>query len=102
MKKVRYTDKDGRHTLVWLPDTAPDADARMGVPIGPPPLGALKLPKAIDVRLHNELFARGLFTREDVTRNRRDVISALMAALKVDAEAIIGCYSILDGGEETV
>lgn len=98
MRHVVYTDSAGRRTLVWLPDAAPDADAAMGIVVGPPSLERLGLPLGTDVRLHNELFARGLFTKRDVDNNRRDVISALMAALKVDAEMIAQCY--VDSGEE--
>lgn len=99
MKRATYTDKMGRRTWVWLPEKAPDADARMGIPIGPPPLDALGLPAATEVRLHNELYARGLLTIDDVKKDRQSVVGALMAAFKVDAEAIVTCYT--SKGEET-
>lgn len=92
MKRVPYTDAQGRITMVLLPDDVPDNDAYMGVPLGPPALDALGLPESVQTRLHNELFYRGLYNVIDIKRDPQAVASALMAALKVDAETIKSIY----------
>lgn len=60
---------------------------------GPPPLDSLKLPRTLMVRLHNELFVRGLVTAEDVRRRPAEVVAALQAAYRVDASAIYNLYN---------
>lgn len=76
-----------------LPDDADATDAPLGVPIGPPPLDDLGLPEDTAVRLHNELYARGVLTIDDARRHRADLVAALMAALRVDAETIYNIYA---------
>lgn len=93
MREATYTDSCGRKWLVLLPDGAPDSDARMGVPVGPPPLEALGLPEEIEVRLHNQLFDRGLIRRRDLRRRMQDVVGALQAALRVSANRIAALYA---------
>jgi hypothetical protein len=78
--------------MVLLPDTSPDSEAHMGLVVGPPCLDSLGLPKATQTALHNELFNRGLFSVVDVAKNPRDVMGALQAALKIDAERIKNAY----------
>lgn len=75
-----------------LPEGAPDVDAPMGLRLGPPSLEALDLPEDVEVRLHNQLFARGLFTELDVKRRRLDIFGALQAALKVDVRRVAELY----------
>lgn len=92
-RKTVYTDRLGRKTLVILPDDAPDGDAYMGVPIGPPSLDALGLPSKVQTRLHNELFHRQIFSIRDAKQRPNDITGALMAALKLDAATIMSIYS---------
>lgn len=88
-----WTDSEGRKTRVQIPQDAPDSDASKGIVVGPPSVESLSLPQDIGVRLHNQLYARQLFSMSDVRRRRRDVLGALMAALKVDAERIVQLYN---------
>ena len=98
MKRASYEDAKGRRWATLLPDDMPDEDASLGIPLGPPPLEALGLPEDIEVRLHNELFSRGLFTPADVKRRINDVVASLQAALRIDAGLIIGFY--VNGSKE--
>lgn len=92
MRRVTQVDSHGRWTAVWLPDGAPDSDAYMGIPIGPPTLDALNLPEEIQTRLHNELFVRGIYSLRDATLGRQNVMGALMSALKIDVERVTDIY----------
>lgn len=92
MKQASYTDEAGRQISVWLPDTAPESHGPMGVRIGPPDLSPLGLPLETEVRLHNELHARGLLTASQAAIGLDQIRAALMAALKVDALAIAALY----------
>lgn len=75
-----------------LPAGVPDSDADLGIPVGPPPLTALGLPEDTEIRLHNELFHRGLLRAEDLKRHMAEVVAALQAALRVDAGRVAECY----------
>lgn len=88
-----FTDVDGRKWAVTLPDDAPDSDAPLGLLLGPPSLETLGLPLEAEVRLHNELFARRLWTLADVTRRRMDILGALQSAFKVDIGKIVELYT---------
>jgi hypothetical protein len=92
LRKVAYTDTEGRLKVSLLPDKALDIEAPNGVPVGPPSLEELNLPKEIEVRLNNELYNRGIITAQDAVKRRPDVLGALMAALKVDAGQIVDVY----------
>lgn len=92
MKQVTYTDGEGRRWRTELPDGVPDTDASMGMIIGPPPLAPLGLPLEIEVRLHNALHDRELFTLKDVKTRREHIMGAIMSALKVDVQAIVNLY----------
>jgi len=92
MRQVSYEDIKGRLWMVSLPDGMPDNDASMGIPIGPPSLEPLGLPEEVEVRIHNQLFHRRLFTLRDIKMRRRDVFGALQAALKVDTQSIVNLY----------
>ena len=92
-REASYTDSEGRQWAVTLPDHAPDADAPLGIPIGPPSLEALGLPIDVEVRIHNALFSRRLFTYRDVKGRRSRIMGALQAALKVDVVAIGHLYA---------
>lgn len=92
LRNIEFTDTDGRHWLKGLPPGVPDARAPAGVPIGPPSLEALGLPKEIEIRLHNQLYERGIFSERDARQRLQDIHSALMAALRVDAHRILAIY----------
>lgn len=93
MKQAINNLRDGRKQVVLIPDGAPDSHAKMGVLVGPPDLDVLQLPIAIEVRLHNELYNRGLLTRKDVQKRPQELFAALQAALRVDVAAIANLYS---------
>lgn len=103
MRRVSYTDHEGRLRVSMIPEEALDIEAEVGVPIGPPDLSGLKLPLEIEVRLNNELYHRGILDARDALRNRQEIVYALQAALKVDAERIFGMYlgRNLTNGAET-
>ena len=91
-RAVTHTDAEGRMSKVLIPDKAPDSNARYGIPVGPPDLSLLKLPKDTEVRLHNELFNRGILTYADAKKKRNDVVAALQRVLAVDADAIVNAF----------
>lgn len=100
LKAVDWTDEEGRIWRALIPQSVPDADAPRGVPLGPPSLEDLGLPLEQEVRLHNQLHARRLFTIRDVKARRLDVQGALQAALKVDSQRIVNLYLPTDGKKE--
>lgn len=92
MKLVKYTDAAGRQWKTLLPDSAPESEAPRGVPYGPPSLARLGLPLTMEVRLHNGLFERGIFTAADLRGREDEVARACLAAVKLDAIAVMGLY----------
>lgn len=92
LRKVTYTDSEGRKRVSLLPANAGDEEAENGIPVGPPRLDTLELPLEIEVRLNNELFHRGILTGSDALRRRAEVVAALQSALKVDAGRIVDLY----------
>lgn len=94
MRSVQFTDPDGRRFARLIPDNAPDSHASIGIPLGPPDLGPLQLPLAIEVRLNQQLYARGLITPADARGRESEFVAALNAALKVEALAIHRLYMI--------
>lgn len=85
-------ERDGRKYKAQVPDNAPKHLWQAGIIIGPPDLSSLGLPKPIETRLHNELWARNLITARDVKKRVQDVHGALQSALKVDAGTIVSLY----------
>jgi hypothetical protein len=98
MRDVDYTDDEGRSWRVRVPDDCPADRFVEGIPIGPPALASLGLPLAVEVRLHNQLFGRGLLTRRDVLRRPGDVFAALQAAYRVDVQTLQTLYLTEQGG----
>ena len=96
MKRVAYTDRAGRQWATMLPDGKPDSDASTGIPLGPPSLEALKLPKELEVRLHNQLFEREIFTAQDAKRRGKELQAALKVALRVNVARLREVYLIVD------
>ncbi len=98
MKDVDYTDADGRRWRVHAPDGCPPDRYSEGIPVGPPALAALGLPLELEVRLHNVLHARKLFTLRDVLSRPKDVQAALQEALKLDMQRLQTLYRDELGG----
>ncbi len=87
---VDYKDPEGYWWRVRVPQGCEDAS--MGIPIGPPDLTALGLPPDIQRRLHNQLHARGLLTRRDLNGRMKEVVAAVQATYRVDAQAVTALY----------
>lgn len=94
MFETEYVDYEGRKFWIRLPDGAQPDDYQFGLRLGPPDLSQLGLPLAVEVRVHNELYYRRLFHFSDVKRKRQDLVGALMAALKLDADKLLEVYRV--------
>lgn len=92
MMAVKHVATDGRISVVLVPEASPEKTWGAGILVGPPDLSELGLGEEVTVRLHNELFIRGIVRRDDARSNRAQIVAALMATLKVDAERIIQIY----------
>jgi hypothetical protein len=89
--KAVWVDDKGRKWLRQVPVGHED-EAQFGIELGPPDVSGLELPEAILIKLHNELFNRGLITWLDVRQRPQEVQAALQAALKIDTGAIMSLY----------
>ena len=69
-----------------------EADAEIGVPIGPPDTSSLGLSERLDVALNNQLVRRGLITRDDLRGRDRELFAVLQAIFRVDISAIARLY----------
>lgn len=85
-------EKLGKKYKVIVPDDSPSEMWVYGIPVGPPDLSSLGLPPSIEVRLHNELYNRGLIQKIDVQRRMPELVAACMAAFKVDAQILAELY----------
>lgn len=94
LRRVEYRDADGRLSLRLIPAYASDDEALAGVLIGPPLLDGLGLPLDQEVRLNNELYVRGLFTEQDIRRNRALTLAAIMAANRADLERLLEAIQV--------
>jgi hypothetical protein len=83
---------DSKKYKATVPDDAPKNLWNAGIIIGPPDLSGLELPPIIEVRLHNELFNRGLITELDVRKRASEVFAALQSALRVDSTRVLEAY----------
>lgn len=86
-----YEDEDGRWWRVRVP-LGSEGQAAMGIPVGPPDVSSLGLPDAVSIRLHNQLFHRGLFTKVNLRGRSQEVFAAVQAAYKVDSGAVTALY----------
>ena len=94
-REVSYEDESGRKFAALLPPGVPGEEARMGIILGPiADFGDMGLPLALEIRLHNGLFSRRIFTLDDARLHPNEVHGALMAALKVDAVKVIESYRV--------
>lgn len=92
LTRAVYVDDDGRRWAVLVPPGR-EADAALGIVVGPPDLGAMGLPAAVALRLHNELHARGILTLQDARGRPQELYAALQAAYRMDAAALLGLYA---------
>lgn len=92
MRRVTHVDSSGRKIVVEVPDGAPKANYAYGVRIGPPNLISLGLPTEQEIRLHNQLYERGLIEAKDVKGRMQDIFGALQAAFQVDSTNIVNLY----------
>lgn len=92
LRHVEYVDPDGRLWLRGLPPAAQDSEAVRGVPIGPPSMASLGLPKDVEIRLHNQLYMRGIITANDARARVNEIPPAIAAALRVDAQAVLAIF----------
>jgi hypothetical protein len=92
LQRVSYIDPNGMKKVVLLPEGAPESEAARGIPVGPPDLSSLGLPYETQVRLNNELHARGIIDEFSATRGRQDIVLALMSVFKVDANSIVELF----------
>jgi len=93
LKRVMYTDSDGRKRVVLLPEEYSEDQAEaIGIPVGPPRLDELGLPLELEVRLNNELYNRGILEPNDALRKRADIMGAIQSALKIDTDIIVTLY----------
>lgn len=92
---IEWQDTKGRLFLVQLLDKE-DSDLSHGAIIGPP-LELWErlddLPEPLRLRLHNELYYRGLFSEEDIRLSPGDVDGALKAALGIYGRRVAEAYS---------
>lgn len=100
MRLTSYVDAEGRRWVVNLPNGVPDSDAHMGLHVGPPPLTALGLPLDIEVRLHNQLFSRGILKLNDAKARRPELFAALQAAYAVDGERLLTLFAEASNGHK--
>lgn len=82
-----YTDSIGRKFEVEAPEDF-DGDLKYANIIGPPLLENLQLPVQLEVRLHNELYARGILTKADARKRRNEIVSILQRVLAIDVDRI--------------
>ena len=78
-----YQDDTGRMWAVLMPNDS-DSNPSMGIPIGPPDSSSLGLPEDTAIRLHNQLFARGLLAKNDLKGKQKELFAAIQASYKVD------------------
>lgn len=97
LKRTEYIDAEGRKKVVLLPEDSKE-DPSIGIPIGPPSLTDLGLPLETEVRLSNELYHRNILTPQDALKHRDEILRAIQATLRIDAEVLLGVY--LGNGHE--
>ena len=87
MNTVTFTDGRGRNYEVILPPNVENPEN--GIVVGPyDVVDMLHYPEPFASRLHNELHARGILTKEDLVKKSSELAAALKAALVVDVQAL--------------
>lgn len=95
-RQVEFLSPEGKYYLMAIPDDAPDDMARFGALIGPPDLTELDLPTEVEIRLHNQLYWRKIFTARDLRAKRVDAQGAVQAALRLDVDRIL---QVMENGD---
>ena len=98
MKEVTYEDEKGRLWLTLLPEDALDSDASLGLAVGPPSLEDLGLPEDVEVRLHNQLYHRRIFSMKEAMTRKLDIQGAIQAVLKLDIFKVCEIYRNAENG----
>ncbi len=88
---IDWEDDDGLRWVVRVPADQKDDGAR-GIPVGPPDVSEIGLPADVAARLHNQLHARRLITKQDLRGRMPEVFAALQAAYRVDVVAVTALY----------
>jgi hypothetical protein len=91
LSQVTYTNEKGMKKVVLLPEGSFEIPSK-GIPVGPPSLEELGLPVEIETRINNELYSRNILTAQDALKKRAEIVYAIQAALRVDADGILGIY----------
>lgn len=90
--QVVEIEKLGKKYKALVPDNDPPELWQYGIIVGPPDLSSLDLPPSIEVRLHNELYVRGLITKNDIKLRLRDLGLAIQFALGLDVQTLAALY----------
>lgn len=90
LDRAVHVDDSGRSWVVLVPSG--ETNTGLGIVQGPPDVSELGLPKEVAIRLHNELFIRGLITSKDIRGRALEVAAAVMAAYRVDVVALLNLY----------
>jgi hypothetical protein len=89
VRAVDYTDDKGRNYRVNLPNDAPDQDAPMGIPVGPPDVvDYLGLPEPLATRLHNLLHEKGLWDVATLRKRPGALTGIWQQALRMDVNRL--------------
>lgn len=81
MRRVSYTDPDGRKWVTEIPNDAPDSHANMGIVVGPPEIAVDGWPEDLCIRVQNALVDRGILTWDDFRRRRKEAVGAVNGSL---------------------
>ena len=92
--QVEYEDEEYLWWVVLVPEGSDESTYHMGIEVGPPDLSSLDLPTPVKVRLHNELFRRGLLTRADLRGRGMELFAAVQAAYTADTAAVTALYRV--------
>lgn len=94
LRLTHYMDEEGRKWRTLIPEGMPETEqqARMGIPAGPVSTDTLGWPPELQVRLHNQLFDRGIWGPREAVSRPQDVQGAIIAALKTDVQRVLSLY----------
>lgn len=87
MKIIEWTDEKGFKRKRSIKDTDPEELAQDGLPLEPPDVKRLDWDNLI-VKLHNNLFDRGLVCWRDVQYSQDGVTSAILATFRREVLAL--------------
>lgn len=94
MEEVEWVDHWGRKFVVYVRIQGDViGDPSKGVIKGPQPLDMLGLDQETNVRLHNELYARGIITYKDAMHRPMAILQAIQQALRVNVQQVQNAYA---------